>query len=175
MCSCRPTLARGLRALCALLLTAWAALASARCGSAPSPEEVLHRLNAERVRGVACRGAFAATTPPPLRWSTGLASVAAAQADDMLALRKMGHRDLQNRPLSARLQAAGYRFGIAVENVAVGHASLDSVVDAWLASDAHCANLMNAAVLEVGLVCSDGGGNAADRYWSLVLAAPPRR
>ena len=87
----------------------------------------------------------------------------------------MVHRDSLNRPLPARLSAMGYRYSTAVENVAVGYASLDTVVDAWLASDVHCANLMNAAVLELGLACSDGGGSEADRYWTLVLGAPPRR
>jgi len=111
----------------------------------------------------------------PLRWNNGLAAVAAAQADEMAALKFMGHRDHLNRPLGARLTAMGYRFGTAVENVAVGYPSLDAVVDAWLASEAHCANLMNATVLEFGMACSDGGGNETDRYWTLVLGAPPRR
>lgn len=161
--------------LLALLLAGCSALASAQCGSAPSPEEALRRLNAERMRGVACHGSNGVAVAAPLRWSTGLAAVAAAQADDMAALQHMGHRDRQNRALAARLAAMGYRFSTAVENVAVGYPSLDAVVDAWLASDAHCANLMNATVLELGLACSDGGRDEADRYWTLVLGAPPRR
>lgn len=159
---------------CALLLAGWSAFASAQCNGTPSPEEALRRLNAERARGVVCSGARPVAIAAPLRWNPGLAAVAAAQAEDMAALRQMGHRDRLDRPLPARLTAVGYRFSTAVENVAFGYPSLDTVVDAWLASEVHCVNLMNAAVLELGLACSDGGGNEADRYWTLVLGAPRR-
>lgn len=175
MPSRRTVRAQGWPTVSALLLAACGAVASAQCGSTPSPEEALRRLNAERARGAVCHGLAAPGITRALQWNAGLAAVAAAQADDMLTLKHMGHRDTLNRPLSSRLHAQGYRFSIAVENVAVGYGSLTTVVDAWLASDAHCANLMNAAVLEFGLACSDGGGSEADRYWALVLAAPLRR
>lgn len=168
----RNVLARPVLSLTTLLLAAWTAAASAQCGGAPSPDAALRRVNAERLQGVVCQGSPASAKAPELRWNAGLAAVAVAQADDMAALRQMSHRDSRDRPLRARLEAMGYRFSTAVENVAVGYASLDTVVDAWLASDAHCANLMNAAVLELGLACSDGNG---DRYWTLVLGALPRR
>jgi uncharacterized protein YkwD len=172
----RNLFAKASAVVCVLLLANWGALASAHCGSTPSPEDALRRLNAERARGVGCRGTGGnAAIVAPLRWSTDLAAVASAQADDMAALKRMGHRDRLDRALPARLAAMGYRHGTAVENVAVGYGSLDAVVDAWLASDAHCANLMNGAVLELGLACSDGDGGEADRYWTLVLGAPPRR
>lgn len=181
MHSPRTVLSPALWTAFALLLAAWCTVASAHCNGTPSPEDALRRLNAERARGFACIGTQPVSLPAaitqPLRWNTGLAAVAAAQSDAMAALKQMGHRDHLNRPLPARLDAMGYRFSTAVENVAVGYASLDNVVDAWLASAVHCANLMNAAVLELGLACSDGGGDGedADRYWTLVLGAPPRR
>lgn len=175
MPSRRTVRAQGLLTVSALLLARGRAVASAQCGSTPSPDDALRRLNAERARGAACHGSAAPGFTTALYWNNGLAAAAAAQVDDMVALKHMGHRDVLNRPLSCRLQAMGYRFSIAVENVAVGNGSLDTVVDAWLASGAHCANLMNAVVLEFGLACSDAGGTEADRYWTLVLAAPPRR
>lgn len=175
MPSRRTLRAQGLLNFSALLLAGWGAVASAQCGSTPSPDDALRRLNGERARGMGCPGSAAPATTDPLRWNTGLAAVAAAQADDMAALRRMSHRDSLDRPLATRLQVTGYRFATAAENVALGYASLDAVVDAWLASDAHCANLMNPAVFEVGVACSDGGGSEADRYWTLVLGAPPRR
>lgn len=158
-----------------VLLAAWTAAASAQCGGSPSPDAALRRVNAERAQGASCHGSPGAATAPPLRWNPGLAAVAMAQSDDMAALRQTGHRDSRDRPLRARLDATGYRFSTAVENVAVGYASFDTVVDAWLASDTHCANLMNAAVLELGLACSDAHADSGDRYWTLVLAAPSRR
>lgn len=166
--------AKTLLSLATLLLAAWTAAASAQCGGAPSPDAALRRVNAERAQGAGCHGS-PGTAKAPLRWNTGLAAVAVAQSDDMAALRQMSHRDSRDRPLPARLDAMGYRYSTAVENVAVGYASLDTVVDAWLASDGHCANLMNAAVVELGLACSDANADGGDRYWTLVLGAPSRR
>jgi uncharacterized protein YkwD len=151
--------------------------APARCGAILSPEDVMRHLNAARIRGAVCHGSAGLSTAAPLRWSSSLAEVAAAQADDMAAANRMSHRDSQNRNLAARLTAMGYRFSTAVENVAVGYPSLETVVEAWLASETHCANLMNTAVLEFGLACSDsatGGSAGKDRYWTLVLGAPPK-
>lgn len=113
----------------------------------------------------------------PLKWNVSLAAAALSQAQDMAMLNQMGHRDSQNRGLSERLRALDYRFSSAVENVAVGYPSLDAVVDAWLHSEGHCDNLMNAAVLELGVACSDSSADGAPsegRYWTLVLGAPPR-
>jgi uncharacterized protein YkwD len=147
------------------------------CAAAPSPEAVLRLLNATRAVGAVCHHAGSTAVGAPLRWSASLAAVAAAQSQDMAALNRMGHRDSQNRSLTERLAAMGYRFSAAAENVAVGYPSLDEVVDAWLESEPHCDNLMNAKVLELGLACSDarsGGDPGENRYWTLVLGAPPR-
>lgn len=140
----------------------------------PSPEAVLQRLNAERARGAVCRVNNGAQPAAPLRWNDTLAAAAAAQADDMAAVSRMGHYDTKNRGLAERLVAAGYRYSAAVENVAFGYPSLDAVVGAWLASEGHCSNMMNTTVLELGLACSDGTTPGQDRYWTMVLGAPPR-
>ena len=148
------------------------------CAAAPAPEEVLQRLNAARSQGAICHHAGSTiVVAAPLQWSANLAAVAAAQSRDMAELKQMQHRDTQNRNLTERLLAMGYRFSSAAENVAVGYASLDAVVDAWLDSEAHCENLMNAVVLELGLACSDdtSAREASEgRYWTLVLGAPRR-
>ena len=146
-----------------------------RCGVAPRPDEVLQRLNELRSHGAVCRQAGSLAVAAPLRWSDSLAAVAAAQSHDMALLRQMRHRDRLDRALGERLAAAGYRFSTAVENIAVGYDSLGQVVDAWLASEHHCDNMLNGAVLELGLACSDDATAAAPgegRYWTLVLGAP---
>ena len=148
--------------------------AAAGCRASPVVDQVLRRINAVRARGAVCGSAGPAAAAGALRWSERLASVAAAQADSMAAQQKMSHRDGEGRGLSARLAAQGYRFGSAVENVAAGHSSVDTVVDAWLVSETHCSNLMQPAAVELGLACSDAStdGGEVRRYWDLVLAAP---
>ena len=175
---------RSALAACALLVAGLAIPGSARpesakvpCGALPAPEEVLQRLIETRARGAVCHAPGGAAIAAPLRWSANLAAVAAAQSSDMAELNHMSHRDSQNRTLTERLAAMGYRFSAAAENVAFGYSSLDAVVEAWLDSESHCDNLMNANVLELGMACSDsyaGRAPGEGRYWTLVLGAPPR-
>jgi uncharacterized protein YkwD len=173
--------ARALLAGCALFLAGLASAATEtpddrlkpHCRGMPSPEEVLRRLNAERARGALCRSDGAYPAAAPLRWNDTLAAAAVAQSDDMASVSRMTHYDTRNRGLAERLVAVGYRFSAAVENVAFGYNSLDAVVVAWLASEGHCVNMMNPKVLELGLACSDGTTPGQDRYWTLVLGAPP--
>jgi len=147
------------------LSTAVHSITPAACGATVSAEAATRRLNDVRARGLACR-------------SDRLADAAQTQAREMARLGRMSHRDGQNHGLGERVRAVGYVLGGAVENVAVGYPSLDDVVDAWLDSEGHCENIMNAAVLEFGLACVDAGETTAPeehRYWALVLAAPLRR
>ncbi len=151
--------------------------APSHCATSLSPAAVLQRLNATRTGGAVCHRPGTPTRAAPLAWNPRLAAVAAAQAQDMARVEQMSHRDSRNRDLGERLDAMGYRFSAAAENVAVGYASFDAVVDAWLDSEAHCANLMSAKVAELGLACSDGHADdsGTGRYWTLVLGAPSRR
>ena len=148
-----------------------------RCAAAPHPGDVLQRLNAVRSQGAICHPAGSLRVASPLRWSDSLAAVATTQSRDMVAMRKMRHRDAHDRALGERLSAAGYRFSVAVENIAVGYDTLDDVVKAWLRSEGHCDNLLNGAVLELGLACSDDATAPEPgdrRYWTLVLGSPAR-
>jgi uncharacterized protein YkwD len=155
--------------------------AAARCGAAPSTEEILHRLNEARLRGAACQHAGAPTRAEPLQWNESLAAAAAEQSREMAELDHMSHRDSHARALPERLAQMGYRFSAAAENVAVGYSSLDAVIEAWLRSESHCGNLMNAKVHELGMACVDAkstrsADNAAEgRYWTLILASQRRQ
>jgi uncharacterized protein YkwD len=146
------------------------------CGATVSAEAAMHRLNEIRSRGAACH-AGPASTAAPLIWNETLAAAAQAQSREMARLDRMSHRDSQNRGLAERLRAQGYRYSTAVENLGVGYASLDDVVDAWLESEGHCENLMNGTVREFGMAGIDAGSTGAPeerRYWTLVLGAPAR-
>ncbi len=152
---------------------------AASCGALPSPQETLRRVNAARAAGAMChRSSGAVMFAAPLRWNVSLADVATTQARQMALLDRMQHRDARDRGLAERLRATGYRFSTAAENIAVGYASMDTVVDAWIDSEKHCTNLMDPAVSEVGLACADGaataGGPVEARYWTLVLGAQRR-
>ena len=146
-----------------------------RCAAAPHPGEVLQRLNAVRSQGAICHQAGSLRVASPLRWSDSLAAVATTQSREMVTMKRMRHRDILDRGLGERLAAAGYRFSVAVENIAVGYDTLDDVVKAWLRSEGQCDNMLNGAVLELGLACSDDATAPEPgdrRYWTLVLGSP---
>ena len=163
----------------ALLAVASSLSASAHelapCGLVPAIEVVVQRLNEARARGAICHRTGETMTAGPVRYNETLSAAATHQAREMAMLNQMRHRDAQDRSLAERLRLVDYRFGKAVENVAVGYATLDAVLGAWLASEGHCDNLMNAAVVEFGLACSETsieGGPSGVRYWALVLGRP---
>ena len=160
---------------CPNALAEEAAIRSAKCGVQPAPDEVVSLVNATRARGAACSGARVWPAAEPLAWSFRLAEVAALHSREMAMLDRLAHHDSHQRGLAERLRNHGYAFSSAAENVAVGYASLDAVIDAWLASESHCINMMNPAVLELGVACVDGeksGDPVQDRYWTMVVGKP---
>jgi uncharacterized protein YkwD len=47
------------------------------------------------------------------------------------------------------------------------------VMDGWMSSDGHCANIMNPALRDFGVACVPGAaGNTYGTYWTMDLAAP---
>ena len=54
---------------------------------------------------------------------------------------------------------------------AAGYPGVDSVVDGWMRSDGHCANIMNPSFDEMGLACVIGAaGSRYGQYWTQNLA-----
>jgi uncharacterized protein YkwD len=56
------------------------------------------------------------------------------------------------------------------ENVAAGDRSAEAVVQTWLASPGHCANLMNAEVRDMGIAYAFEAGSPKGTYWAQVFA-----
>jgi uncharacterized protein YkwD len=53
------------------------------------------------------------------------------------------HKDRDGRTPGDRAELAGYDFQQVGENIAAGQDTVRKVVDGWMASPGHCANLMN--------------------------------
>ena len=69
-----------------------------------------------------------------------------------------------------RITAAGYAWTTYGENIAAGQNSINQVVDGWMASDGHCANIMNPAFVDIGVVCVAGTASTAfGTYWTMDL------
>jgi len=69
--------------------------------------------------------------------------------------------------------AAGYAWSALGENIAAGQSTVEIVVDGWMKSDGHCANLMNANFREIGAACVAGNANTTYRtYWTQDFGTP---
>lgn len=163
-----------MRLACLLLLTATAALAQTDCQ--PADEAARAALAALRAQPQRC-GERLWPAVPALRESPVLAQTARRFAQELAARDRIEHVGAAGDSLRARLREAGYVMRLSAENLAGGPETLDEAMAQWLASPAHCENLMLAEVQEFGLACVTGPGRF-QRYWVLHLAAPaapPRR
>lgn len=126
----------------------------------------LHELvNDARATARSCgtRGWFDAA--PPLALDPRLTRAAQLHSEDMRATGTMSHTGSDGSTFTQRIDRQGYAWASAGENVARGYPTPEAVVDGWLGSDGHCANLMHAGF-------ADLGAGEADAFWTLVFARP---
>ena len=134
---------------------------------------VLARINQVRAGGANCGadgvfGAAAAVT-----WNDKLTVAAEGHSQDMAAKDYFSHTSADGRTLADRVNATGYAWSTLGENIAAGYPSVNAVMDGWIASPGHCANLMNAGFAEVGVVCVPGvAGDTFSTYWTMDLGRP---
>jgi uncharacterized protein YkwD len=129
--------------------------------------DMLEAVNARRAAGASCgaQGQF----PPAaaLTWNAALAQAAAGHSDDMVARNFFSHTGSNGSNVGDRATAAGYNWRTVGENIAAGQTSIAQVMDGWMKSDGHCANLMNAQYRDIGVACVAGNANTTYRtYWT---------
>ncbi len=139
------------------------------CGLPNFQAEMTSRVNAARAAGAVCGGvAF----PPAggVRWNTALQNAATAHSNDMAANNFFAHQSATNgSTLRERIPAAGYNYSSAGENLGAGQTSIAQVVTEWLASPSHCATMMKANFVDMGVSCKANGGTAYGTYWTMEL------
>ncbi|GAA1407784.1 CAP domain-containing protein [Oerskovia paurometabola] len=92
----------------------------------------------------------AAAGCPALRADDRLGRAATLHAQDMVAQGYFSHTSLDGRTFGDRVTAQGYaRPG--GENIAAGQKTAQAVVDAWMASEGHRANILNCDFTTMGL------------------------
>jgi uncharacterized protein YkwD len=83
---------------------------------------------------------------PALRVSGKLDRVAEGWSRAMVASHQLGH----GTNFTGRLNAVGYDWQMAGENVATGQRSPAAVVKGWMASVGHCENILNPEFRDLG-------------------------
>lgn len=135
--------------------------------------DMLAAVNAHRRSGASCGGKGSFAPASDLAWNPVLAQAAAAHSDDMVAHNFFSHTGSDGSSPGDRMTAAGYAWAAWGENIAAGQLSVAEVVDGWMQSDGHCANLMNPAYKDIGVACVAGNANTGYRtYWTQDFGTP---
>ena len=143
----------------------------ASCVPSAAEQLMLNLVNAARAQPRQCGDqAFAATQA--LQWNCQLADAADSHSRDMATNNFFNHTGSDGLRVSNRVTAAGYQWRFVGENIAAGHQTEEIVVQAWLESPGHCANIMNPNYEDFGsaVILTDQADYPS--YWTQVFAAP---
>lgn len=88
--------------------------------------------------------------------NTILIKAAQSKADDMAAKGYFAHVSPDGKTPWFWLEQAGYPYVKAGENLAVNFVDSEDVVDAWIKSPTHKANIMNGKYEEIGIATAEG-------------------
>lgn len=155
-----------------LVLAAHANEVGSTCSSSDFQAEMLSHINRIRAAGAVCGSV---TYPPaaPLRWSAKLQQAASVHSHDMANHNFFNHKSATNgTTLPERLRSVGYKYQSAGENIGAGQTSVEQVIAVWADSPGHCATLMKANFVDLGVGCKVNTKSYYKTYWTLKAADP---
>jgi uncharacterized protein YkwD len=120
-------------------------------------DRVLELVNAERAKA-GCS---------PVTVDAKLTKAAQNHSQDMADHTNMSHTGSDGSSMTDRLARVGYAYRSAGENVAAGYGTAASVMDGWMNSPGHKANILNCGFKEIGIGLA-GPGN----YWTQNFGTP---
>lgn len=127
-------------------------------------QEVIQLVNQARSQGRMC-GNQRFGTAQPLSANASLNRAAEAHSSDMAAMRRLTHTGSNGSSPGQRAKQAGYGSSFVAENAGLGYTSASAVVNGWLNSPGHCANIMNPDYNEGGVGAVRGGDGKL--YWTM--------
>ena len=75
-----------------------------------------------------------------------------------------------------RIAYTGYQYSAAAENIAAGQSTPEDVVQAWMGSSGHRANILNGDLTEIGVgyeyLANDTGAVNYNHYWTNTFGTP---
>ncbi|MET8827092.1 sigma-70 family RNA polymerase sigma factor [Streptomyces sp. NPDC004610] len=102
----------------------------------------------------------------PVRQNGTLDTAAQRHSADMAARDFFDHTNPDGADPGDRITAAGYRWSTYAENIARGQQSAAQVMQGWMDSPGHRANILNCSVKEMGLGVHEGSGGP---WWTQVF------
>jgi uncharacterized protein YkwD len=134
-------------------------------------QKVLSLVNAARAKPRKCgQTQFAAAAP--LALSAILSRAALIHSQDMANKKFFDHRGSDGSTVGTRAARVGYKWRTVGENIAVGVETPEDVVQGWLDSPGHCANIMAPGFTDMGIAFVVDRKSEPGIYWTQVFAAP---
>jgi hypothetical protein len=128
--------------------------------------QVLELTNAERAKAGL----------KPLALNNRLSLAAQGHSDSMAADDFFSHTGADGSNVGDRVQDTGYQYSYTGENIAAGQKTAAEVVQGWMDSPGHRANILNADYTEIGigyeLLENDPGSVNYHHYWTQVFGTP---
>jgi uncharacterized protein YkwD len=95
-----------------------------------------------------------------------LVASARAHSADMAAQNYFSHTGLDGSSPGDRIDATGYDANSWGENIAAGYATPDAVVDGWMNSAGHRANILGDSFCDIGVGYAYDGESTYGHYWT---------
>lgn len=99
-----------------------------------------------------------------LTWNDTLAKTARAHSEDMASRGFFDHTNPDGYDPFDRMRNAGILYYTAAENIAAGQAEPEDVMESWMNSPGHRANILNPDLRELGVGMARGGSYGI--YWT---------
>lgn len=109
----------------------------------------------------------------PLRRNSVLDEAARLKAEDMAAYSYFAHESPRGETPWTWFEKAGYKYAYAGENLAVHFFDSGEVVDAWLESPGHRANIMHDRYTEIGIGTAKGTYEGYDTIFVVQMFGTP--
>ena len=139
--------------------------------SAQVSQQALSLVNAARAKPRKCgRSSFPAVAP--LKLSAVLNRAALVHSQDMANKDFFEHQGSDGSKVSDRVTRVGYTWRTVGENIAIGSQTAEAVVQGWISSPGHCANIMSPSFSEMGIAFVADPKSEAGIYWTQVFATP---
>ncbi|HHD82040.1 MAG TPA: CAP domain-containing protein [Campylobacterales bacterium] len=143
-------------------------------------DEILEAINKARSVARDCKdGNGLVSAAPALTWNDELYAAAYEHSHDLAQSDTFSHygsgtasdiTGANNNTTSyfnERIKANGYtNYRTIGENIAGGQATIQEAVEAWLASPAHCTNIMNPQFQEIGVAIVSNNESEYGIYWT---------
>ena len=127
-----------------------------------NPETIINLTNTERNKiGL-----------PALTENSLLAQAALAKGETILASQQFQH-NFPDKKFSSWIKETGYQYSQAGENLAINFATSEGVIKAWLNSQTHKENLLNANFSDIGVAVIKGKFQSNDTILVVQIFASP--